>query len=211
MATTLKCGEWRCTRYNSPVENWVDDRGYEERSKNQPPTASLKNLRCNFHVGVNKRAKYSGREVFPLTEKDRNRLLAEKTKVDAAEREAAEQRAVEADNRAAQRHAEEWAFMDLPGGHRIIATDRSLFTPGEPTFEGKVWAGDEPQERIDNRWFTVQPSERHYGEAKPGERLWPYVIRVTRGANLSPNEARALAAALIEAADKADELNEGRR
>jgi hypothetical protein len=38
----------------------------------------------------------------------------------------------------------------------------------------------------------------------------PYIVRVTRGSNLTPNEARALAALLNDAADKAEELNRDR-
>jgi hypothetical protein len=34
---------------------------------------------------------------------------------------------------------------------------------------------------------------------------------MTRGSDLSPNEARALAALLVEAADKAEELNKERQ
>lgn len=208
MTTTLKCSDYRCLK--TTVENFRDDRTFDDRRANKPAKATLRNVLCNVHAGALKRSRYRD-DPLPLSPKDKERLLKEQAKVDEQEREAAQQRAIEGDKRDAERHAEMWAFMDLPGGHRLVEADRGQFYTGEPTFEGKVWAGEEPKERWDNRWFNVEPSTRHYGEPRTGERLWPYVIRVTRGASLSPNEARALAAALIEAADKAEELNVPRK
>jgi hypothetical protein len=213
MTTILKCGEYRCTKYKSPVENFVDDRSWDEkRAKPEGAKATLRNLRCNFHVGVLKRSKYSNKTVLPLTDADRARVAKEQAKVRAEEQREAEQRAVEREQRDIERHAEQWAWVEQPAGYRLVEDDDRLVQPHEPKWEGKVWYGEEPKDRYDNRWFDLAPTERYYTKPAPGARLYPYAIRVTRGATLSPNEARALAHALMDAAGKAkaEVLNEKR-
>jgi hypothetical protein len=212
MTTTLKCGEYRCTQYKSAVESYVDDRSWPERNDpKSSPKATLRNLRCRFHVGVNKRAKYSGRTVLPLTDEDRTRLLAEQAAIDAKEAREAEERRKAGAIRREQQRREDWAELNLPAGHALNEeTDRSLTAREEPVFTGQVWLGEEkPTERYDNRWLQVEPTHRHYSAAPKGEE-YPYVIRIMRGSNLTPNQARALAALLIESADKAEELNAGK-
>ena len=211
MTTTLKCGDYGCTKYKSPVESFVDDRDYQDRAKNKPPRATLRNLRCRFHAGVNKRAKYSGRTVLPLTDDDKTRLLAEQKAINIEEAREAEERRKENAIKNEQRRREEWAELTQPAGHALVEdTDRSTSAREEPVFNGQVWLGGEkPTERWDNRWLQVEPTHKYYGPIPKGGE-YPYVIRVTRGANLTPNEARELAALLIEAADKAEELNAGK-
>ena len=200
MTTILKCSDYRCTK--TTINAYRDDRGYTDRD--QPPKASLRNILCNLHAGSLKRAKYQ-KDPLPLTDADRTRLLKEQAKVDEVERQAAAERQVEREQRDAEQHAAEWAFMDLSAEHSIVAdTDSRLFEE-EPTYEGHVWAEGSSESAWDRKWFKMEPSRRDYG--RPGKRAYPYVIRVSRGSNLTPNEARALAAALIEGADKAEELN----
>lgn len=206
--TVLRCSDYRCIKTN--VNAFRDDRTFEDRQKNRPAKATLRNILCNMHAGALRRAKYRA-DPIPLTDEDRTRLLAEQAVVDEKEREEAAQRAVESDQRDAQRHAEEWAFVDVPAYHSVTEEKddwRAERDVPEPIFHGKVWVGDNPGERYDNRWFQLEPVQRNYGGKG---RLYPYSVRVTRGANLTPNEARALAAALIEGADKVEELNATRK
>lgn len=206
--TTLQCGEWRCTR--TTVNAFRDDRDWADKRGNKvKPRATLHNIRCNVHAGAMRRSRYQD-DPLPLTDADRTRLLAEQAKVDAEERAKQDEQAIADDAADAKRHAAEWAFMDLTAEHVIEAnTNRALFRE-EPTYEGLIWAGtDRPRNNWDSRWFSVEPSRRDYGRA--GKRPYPYVVRVTRGSSLTPNEARALADALRAGADKAEELNKERR
>lgn len=211
MTTTLKCGEWRCTNPAMKVNQYVDSRDYHDREEGKPLTATLKGLRCNVHAGAIKRRKYYGNEVFPLTDEDRERLLKEQAAIDAERRAENEKRQAENAVKAEQRRREQWAEMDLPASHSLTEdTDRSVTAREEPIFTGQVWLGEEqPEHRYDYRWLQVEPTQRHYGVVPKGEE-YPYVIRVMRGSNLTPNEARELAALLVESADKAEELNAGK-
>lgn len=208
MATVLRCSDYRCI--NTNVNAYRDDRSYEDRQEKRPLVASLSNILCNKHAGGQRRSRYQS-DPIPLTDEDRERLLAEQAVVDEQEREAQRQRSIESDQRDAQRHAEAWALMDVPAHHSVTEEKddwRAERDIPEPIFHGKVWVGDDPGDRYDNRWFQLEPTQRLYGGKG---RLYPYSVRVTRGANLSPNEARALAAALIEGADKVEELNATRK
>ena len=206
MTTTLRCSDWKCTR--TTINAFHDDRDWDaKRNGKGKPKATLRNILCNVHAGARRRARYQD-DPLPLPDEDRPRLLKEQSVIDAQEAEEHRKAAIANDERDAQRHADEWAFMELPGAFAITAdTDKALFAE-EPTYEGHAWAGERGH-RYDTRWFSIEPSQRDYGRA--GKRPYPYVLRIVRGSNLSPTEARALSDALREAADKAEALNEARK
>ena len=212
--TTLRCGDYKCSRdeRSSAIEFFVDSRDYAEKAADKPKAkARLKDLRCRFHVGVIKRSKYSQKDLLPLTDKDRARLRDEQAAVYAENMVKRDEQAAERERRDIQRHAAEWAFQTVEA-HWAIDPDKDRATFGEePTFEGSLWTGDRPERNWDSRWFNIEPSVRYYRAVNRHERKYPYVICVSRGSNLSPNEARALAAALIEGANKAEELNAARK
>lgn len=212
MTTILQCGEYRCANRTKNVNQFLDDRHWSEKQdpKSQPK-ATLRNLRCAVHAGAAKRSKYRNADILPLSDEDRTRLLAEQAAIDAEQEREAEERRKENAIKAEQRRRAEWAELDLPASYALVEdTDRSTSAQGEPVFEGLVWTGEEqPQRRYDNRWLQVEPSSKYY-KAPPKGQEYPYIIRVQRGANLTPNEARALAALLIESADKAEGLNAGK-
>jgi hypothetical protein len=144
-----------------------------------------------------------------LTDEDRTRLLAAQAKVDEQDAKDNEQKDKENAERNAKRHAEEWATLNDPAQYAIVQHE-SYSAEEEPTFEGEVFT-TAPTYPGDARWFSIEPSQRYYRALRNSERAFPYYIRVTRGASLTPNEARALAAALTEGAAKAEQLNESRK
>lgn len=203
--TTLKCGDYRCRQTN--VVAFIDTRNFTQKEKGEAPEVTLRDLRCKMHTAAKRRSRYQSDRMLDLTDEQRAEML----KLQAVEdQRVAEQRAkseVETQARAVKRRAEAWAAMDEPAQHALVPDDdRPLFAE-EPTFEGRVWTGEKP-DRFDSRWFNLEPMQRFYGKT---ETPYPYGIRVTRGSTLTPNEARALAAAIVEAADKAEELNAKRK
>ena len=204
METVLKCGDYGCTRTN--VEVYVDDRNWDEKRANAPLVATLKNLRCKVHAAGIKRSKYYKKDLLPLTEQDRERLLKEQAVVNAEQTAKREAAAEESRQRAEQRRLEEWALLDLTAEHALVQDKERFSAMDEPSFEGLVWTGERPERGYEARWLNVVPTNRYYGTPPKGPE-YPYIIRVTRGSNLTPNEARALAALLVESANKAEELN----
>ena len=199
--TTLKCGDWKCSSRKN-VNQFAADR--------TEPKPTLRNIVCNVHAGALKRSRYRN-DPLPIPPSDRERLLAEQAEVDRVARAEADAKHKEREARYAERFAEEWATLDTPAGHALEKDAERFYhsEKPEPVFEGMVWEGERPENpRWDSRWFQLQPSQRNYGGEGPQH---PYIIHLTRGANLTPNMARELAAVLIEAADKADEFNAERR
>ena len=206
--TKLKCADWKCSNWKSEVNAYVDKRDYKDKQENRPPRKpELGDLRCAVHAAGLKRSRYRD-DPIPLNDKDRTRLLKEQAAVDEEERKEQEKARIANDEREARNHAKEWEEVGLRVYHDIVADpDRD----DEPTFEGQVWmAGHRSDRGFEDRWFSIQPSHRYYGTPPEGARLYPYVLHIMRGADMTPNEARALAAALIAGADKAEELNKER-
>lgn len=203
--TRLRCAELvgsyrftQCTR--QPVTQWVPGmRGHTE--------PDLQNLVCNFHAGAAKRRRYGQNVVESIPQADIDRLLPLQAAKDAeqdadrkAKDEAAQQRRLE-------QHAAAWTETEAEAQHSLVPDTESGYFDKEPTFTGKVWT-DERQSGFDKNRLQVVPSERHY--SAQGDLPWPYTIRMMSMSSMTPNEARALAALLVEAADKADELNADR-
>ena len=206
--TQLVCSDYGCRR--TTVSQFRDDRPWnEKRDGKGKPKPSLKNILCNVHAGAMKRSRYKD-DPLPLPEADRERLFKEQAAIDAENRAKADAARQERERRDIEDHRAQWAFMSEEAHYAIDPdTDRASFEE-EPTFEGSVWTGEKPARNWETRWFNIEPSVRYYRAVNRHERQYPYIIRVSRGSNLSPNEARALAAALVEAAAKAEELNEKR-
>lgn len=155
---------------------------------------------CNVHKGAMNRRIYSTYDFKPLTDE-------QKTKVQRIlDKEAAEQRAINAErikeHRAAQerRRAAAWTALDLPATYNVKQEDRRWDPEADPRWEYRAGSGD-----LNNHWgsypINLQTEEKGH----------PYTLRMSSTGTASPNEARAIAAALLEAADKADMLNQEKR
>jgi hypothetical protein len=200
--TRLKCGQWKCSNYKSEVNQYIDRRDHADKQAGRGPRKpELNDLLCNVHAGGMKRSRWRA-DPIPLGDKDRARLLKEKVKLDAEETAEREAASIEADERDARLHAQAWAELDATPEWFIASDDHGDYAGAEPTFTGKMWF--DGGRDYDRNWFDIRPSERNYGGHG---RNYPYVLRATRMANMTPNEARIMAEALVAGADKADELN----
>ncbi len=193
--TELECGEgWSCKRVADKVdENWADS-WYGEPV---PAGKFQRSLRCNIHIGAEKRQKYRKVATY-VPASDFPEMVA--LILEARAKEHAEAIARGNAARAERALVEEaafaqaWVERSTEAPYSIAkSTDRMSY--GEKWVEGyTVTRGDD----LERNW-----NSQHIDVEQDGKE--PTFINMRSNGRMTPNKARAVAQALILAANLADE------
>jgi hypothetical protein len=201
----FKCTDWNCRRQATQY-NFRTEPDYRDRDKTMAELFAA-NIYCNIHAGVIKRQKsgrsgsyYQNENLVAIAdlgshwdEAKQAYLDARLAKAQAQQREWEAKRA-EADLIAEARFAEAWVerSTEAPFIVEAIAEDRSY---GDHFRDGYlVRKYDEGEGAWDSVTVSVEQDDGN-----------PAIVRILSNGNMSPTKARALAQALILAANKADE------
>ena len=204
--TNLKCGEWQCSRTATQVptgfvvlelvRNTLTD---EEREEDRCMQAA-RALRCNVHVGAEKRRTYGGNKDWtPIAERADLRLLAEGhyRRVAEADQKVWAERQAEQRRKAEARFAEEW--KDWGKDEYTIQNDSSEYPRENAGVKNLRVSGDGS---LFSGWDVATEQGTRFDDLP-----LPVYVRINRTGSMSPNEARALAKALNIMADRVDAAN----
>lgn len=203
--TEFECHDWSCRR-QATTYNFRSPQSYKDEGKSMAELFA-QNILCNIHAGVIKRQKngrnsryYVNENLVLISElgshwdEAKAAYLKARTDANAAAQAAAAAKRAEAQQVANARFAEAWVersteapFIIEPDKERRSYEDR--FRDGYIVRKDNEGAGS---------WDSTAVDVEQDGRA-------PAVVSIRSNGRMSPNKARALAQALILAANKADE------
>lgn len=199
----FECSNWDCHRVATQY-NFRTEPSFRDKGKTMAELFAA-NIYCNIHAGVIKRQKaryqYHANENLVLISElgshwDEAKAAYLKARADAnaaAQAAAAAQRA-EAQQVANARFAEAWVERSTEGAY-IIEPNKEQRSYGDRYRDGYVIRKEDEKA---GSWDSNNIDVEQDGRA-------PAVINIRSNGRMSPNKARALAQALILAANKADE------
>lgn len=203
--TDFECSDWSCHRV-ATTYNFRTEPAYRDMHKTMAELFTA-NIYCNIHAGAIKRKKsgrwashYENENLTLISELGSHWDEAKQAYLDARLADAKEkQRKAEAAraeaNLAAQaRLAQEWVERSTEAAY-VIEPDTEVRSYSDRFRTGYI-VRKEDEGR--NAWDSSPVEVQQDGRA-------PAIVRITSGGNMSPNKARAVAQALILAANKADE------
>src|SRR5688572_11581745 len=108
----LACGNWKCQNEAAQQEDVAAERLATIKDPEVRDQQARGYVRCNFHVGAEKRRIYSGRKYVPLTDEVREWALADVRRQEAAEKAEKARQINENEQRAIARARREWKQLD---------------------------------------------------------------------------------------------------
>lgn len=206
----LKCGEYSCNREGTQVPAGLviaeyDGEGYSDSDREEArQEQAARALRCNVHVGAEKRRKWGTPVTYePIANRADVRLLAEGRYKYLAELAAAdrEKRSNEQRKNAEARFAEEWKGWGKD--EYIVQNDQSEYRSEHAGVRNlRVSPANNPNTRSWDSWEVCTEQSTRYEDLPH-----PVYVRLTKTGSMSPNEARALAKALTIMAERVEAAN----
>ena len=193
----LECGEYRCTRVATQVDPGFVGSSYPFSGAGTPVEKFARGLRCNIHVGANKRSRWvTPVDYVPVSGFPREVAGVLADRLERRNKQNADRDAQQRENALiyAARFAREWVERTEEPPYTV---ERGTYHSSYEGFYADGYRVFQDSKNADS-WYTVQVKV----EQRKNE---PATVGVTSTGSWSPEQARAIARALMLAANLADE------